>query len=196
MALTAAEEALRALLERHRLLVSSRDGGVAGAPGTALLSVARGSGGGGAASRDESRATLLHEAMHGLFYAHPPFAAACTAFWNDSLDEPRRGAWRAFLAALGYDVANEELVVNEFQAYMCTERQLFGGGSGGKGKQRDGGGGGAADVALLAAMQRAFAPYVAPHVPAPAPRLAGCACVFADPAFCAAGGAGGPFRLK
>ncbi len=97
---------------------------------------------------------------------------------------------------------------------MCTERQLFGGGGGkapGGGKKRDGGGGGggtaggSVDLALLSATQRVFAAFIAPHVPAPAPRLVGCACVFADAAAggggaCAAPGGGGaaagPFRLR
>jgi hypothetical protein len=83
---------------------------------------------------------------------------------------------------------------------MCTERQLFGGaaaaGSGG-GKRRDNTGGGGGDAALLAATQRSFAAFIGPHVPAPAPRLTGCACVFADAAFCGAGAAAaGPFRLR
>ncbi len=80
---------------------------------------------------------------------------------------------------------------------MCTERQLFGGagGSGSGGKRRDNTGGGGGDAALLAATQRSFAAFIGPHVPLPAPRLAGCACVFADAAFCGAAAAG-PFRLR
>jgi hypothetical protein len=93
------------------------------------------------------------------------------------------------------------------QAYMCTERQLFGGGAaaggggkqggGGGGKKRDGGGasgGGGADTAALSATQRSFAAFIAPHVPAPPPRLVGCACVFAD---CASRTpSAGPLRLR
>ena len=146
-------------------------------------------------TRDEARGTLLHEAMHGVFYADAAFAQRCRAFWRESLDEAGRDAWRAVLNALGYDAANEELCVNEFQAYMCTERQLFGGAAaaagGGGGKRRDAGGGGTVEAALLAATQRAFGAFIAPHVPVPAPRVAGCACVFAD----CADGAAGPLRL-
>ena len=81
-----------------------------GAPGTCLLSVARGG------TRDEARGTLLHEAMHGLFYVHPPFADTCTRFWRNELDDAARATWRTFLAGLGYDAAHEELCINEFQA--------------------------------------------------------------------------------
>jgi hypothetical protein len=145
--LCAAEEELRALLEANRVLMPARDGGCApalpaqhaqpmganlttcvplsllspsrrltGAPGVCVLSVARGG------ARDEARGTLLHEAMHGLFYAHPPFAAECWRFWREQLDEPGRAGWRAFLAGLGYDATHEELCVNEFQVRPACAR--------------------------------------------------------------------------
>ncbi len=160
-----------------------------GAPGLSVLSVARGG------TRDEARGTLLHEAMHGLFYADAAFAERCRSFWRDSQDDDARASWRAFLAGLGYDAANEELCINEFQAYMSTERQLFGNAAtaaanaGGKrGKEA-----GSGEAAALAATQRAFGAFIAPHVPAPAPRVAGCACVFAD--MCGGDAAAGPLRL-
>jgi hypothetical protein len=74
-----------------------------------VLAVARGF------ERDEARETLLHEAMHGLFYTCAPFEAACWSFWRTSLSEAQRELWRAFLGGLGYDGDNEELAVNEFQ---------------------------------------------------------------------------------
>ena len=93
-----------------RVIVLLAPRSLTGAPGVCVLSVARGG------ARDEARGTLLHEAMHGLFYAHPPFAAECWRFWREQLDEPGRQGWRAFLAGLGYDATHEELCVNEFQA--------------------------------------------------------------------------------
>jgi hypothetical protein len=205
VALAGAETEVKALLEAHGLLAPARDGrcvalrcfgvaahfltqaplcSVTGTPGLSLLSVARGG------TRDEARGTLLHEAMHGVFYADAAFAERCRAFWRDSLDDAGRDAWRAFLNGLGYDAANEELCINEFQAYMCTERQLFGGGAGGnKRAPKDAGTG---EAAALAATQRAFGAFIAPHVPPPAPRVAGCACVFAE--LCGDASAG-PLRL-
>jgi hypothetical protein len=87
-----------------------------------VLAVARGF------ERDEARETLLHEAMHGLFYTCAPFEAACWSFWRTSLSEAQRELWRTFLGGLGYDGANEELAVNEFQvsyrvSYHRTRKQ-------------------------------------------------------------------------
>ncbi len=131
--------------------------------------------------------------MHGLFYTSPPFADAVAAFWNKTLSPAQRDAWRAFLDGLGYDSANEELVLNEFQAYMATESELFGGG-GMSGvparKPRGAGGAGGELVATLTAMQAQFATALGGAVPQPAPRVGGCACVFSD------GCAPAPFRLK
>ena len=172
MTLSPAEESLRGLLTAHGLLIAGREGACTGAPGLCLLSVARGG------ARDEARGTLLHEAMHGLFYAHAPFAAHCWRFWTEQLSAAQRETWVAFLASLGYDVGNEELVVNEFQAYMCTERTLFGGTA----RRRESG---LADAERLAATQHAFAGFIAPLVPQPPPRLLGCVCVF-----------DGPFRMR
>jgi len=179
---TAAEAVLRDLLLAHRLLLPSSDGRLGGAAGSCLLSIPRG------LPRAEAADTLLHEAMHGLYYAHPSFAASVRAFWASRLSDEQRAGWRSFLTALGYDCSNEELVVNEFQAYMATERQLFGGGRGGGG----GGGrgvapGGEAAQAALRATQAQFAAALAAEVPAPAPRVGGCSCLFA---------AAGPFRLS
>ena len=79
-----------------------------------MLAVARGF------EREEAKETLLHEAMHGLFYTCSPFEAACWAFWSNSLSEAQRDLWRSFLGGLGYDGANEELAVNEFQVGFCV----------------------------------------------------------------------------
>jgi hypothetical protein len=75
----------------------------------------------------EVRDALLHEAMHGLWYARADFAEWCYGFYrSEALSDEERGIWVEFLRELRYDVSDEEVVVNEFQAYMATERQLFG----------------------------------------------------------------------
>jgi len=75
----------------------------------------------------EVQDALLHEAMHGLWYARDDFARWCYDFYlGDALDDAERAAWVEFLRELRYDVSVEEIVVNEFQAYMATERVLFG----------------------------------------------------------------------
>ena len=73
----------------------------------------------------EVQDALLHEAMHGLWYARDDFARWCYDFYlGDALDDAERAAWVEFLRELRYDVSVEEIVVNEFQAYMATERVL------------------------------------------------------------------------
>ena len=214
VALSLPEEALRSLLLANRLLLPSPDGrcgspsrftaspcalgahararppsSVTGAPSLCLLSLPRG------LARAEALSTLLHEAMHGLFYTSEPFAAAARAFFQ-ALSQQQQSLWRSFLTTLGYDAANEELVVNEFQAYMSTERELFGAAgapSGGPTQRRGRGGASAEVVQALSEIQRQWASALGKHVPLPAPRVAGCACVFMD---CADGGNPGPFRLK
>ena len=130
----------------------------------------------------EVRDALLHEAMHMVFYRDERYAARCLEWWRSEATDAERDAWIAFLRNLRYDIANEELVVNELQAYMCTERAMFGGfggfgenkggvgsggGGGGGGRRRRGGGGGGTaaagrrEAAALAAMQRRFAAFAA-----------------------------------
>jgi hypothetical protein len=87
-----------------------------------------------------------------------------------------------FLKDLRYDVKDDELVVNELQAYMCTERRMFGNGgsfggdaavagsrsSGGDRRKKNSGGaasGGTVDA--LAALQRRFASAAREWLPAP-----------------------------
>ena len=77
-------------------------------------------------NKEEIRDALLHEAMHGLFYVDSKFRAFCYAFWERECDESERTLWRRFLVNLRYNAENdEELAVNELQAYMATERKLF-----------------------------------------------------------------------
>jgi hypothetical protein len=110
IALSPAEEALRSLLLAHRLLTPLPERRVFGAVGLSLLALPRG------LPRAEATDTLLHEAMHGLFYSDAPFAAACQRFWSAELSEAQRAVWRRFLGSLGYDATHEELCINEFQA--------------------------------------------------------------------------------
>ena len=108
----------------------------------------------------EVRDALLHEAMHMVFYRDERYAARCLEWWRSEATDAERDAWIAFLRNLRYDVANEELVVNELQAYMCTERAMFGGfggfgeNKGGVGSGGGGGGGGGGGVGGDAAAVR------------------------------------------
>ncbi len=66
-------------------------------------------------------AILLHELAHGEFHTNVAYNKYCRAFWEDSLTDAQRDAFRRFLASMRYAVENEELLINEMQAYlMCT----------------------------------------------------------------------------
>jgi len=110
----------------------------------------------------EVQDALLHEAMHGLWYARDDFARWCYDFYlGDALDDAERATWVEFLRELRYDVSVEEIVVNEFQAYMATERVLFGpdaacAGKSSSSSSKKSNAGGRRGVDALAAMQRKF----------------------------------------
>ena len=62
-----------------------------------------------------------------VFYTDASWRDACYAHWDDEVAEEDKARWVAFLKGLRYDGDDRELCVNELQAYMCTERLLFGG---------------------------------------------------------------------
>ncbi len=63
---------------------------------------------------------LYHEMRHGIFFTDVDYAARCTQFWQQMLTADERRAFSTLLASLNYDPAFEELMVNEFQAYLLT----------------------------------------------------------------------------
>ena len=63
-------------------------------------------------------AILLHEMSHGEYYTNPYYTQYCRRFWQESLSEPQREAFKAFLASYGYGSGSEELLINETQAYL------------------------------------------------------------------------------
>ena len=104
-----------------------------------------------------------------VFYTDASWRDACYAHWDDEVAEEDKARWVAFLKGLRYDGDDRELCVNELQAYMCTERLLFGGGEkgGGRGKrdgkEKDDGG----DARALGAMQAKFAAFAAARLSNP-----------------------------
>jgi hypothetical protein len=76
----------------------------------------------------EARATILHhELSHGLFFTDGTYAAYARSFWLSVLNETQRAGFRRFLGREGYDTANEEIMLNETQAYLVhtSDRQFF-----------------------------------------------------------------------
>jgi|GEM_PF-3384498 len=67
----------------------------------------------------QRRDTLYHESRHAEFSANPYFKQYVIDFWQ-RLPASRKNAIRKVLSSLGYDPSNEELMANEFQAYLGT----------------------------------------------------------------------------
>lgn len=118
--LSAEERALRAFLieqglirERFGFLQATR-------PNAVILSIPQEKAGGlePAVSALARQTILMHELSHAEFYTNPLYRAWCRTFWRDVLSERQRGALRAFLAKSGYDPDNEDLMINEAQAYL------------------------------------------------------------------------------
>jgi hypothetical protein len=71
----------------------------------------------------QSRATILHhELSHGVFFTDPTYAAYVRKFWQTALGDEQRAGFRHFLGDEGYDTANEDLMLNEAQAYLIYTR--------------------------------------------------------------------------
>ena len=66
-----------------------------------------------------TRITIIrHELSHAEFYTNDSYADYCTQFWTDVMTENERKAMRQYLAAKNYDPNNEDLMINESQAYL------------------------------------------------------------------------------
>jgi hypothetical protein len=66
-----------------------------------------------------ARATILHhELSHGAYFTDPAYAAYAKDFWQNVLTEAQRAGFRRFLGSEGYDETNEDLMLNETQAYL------------------------------------------------------------------------------
>ncbi len=61
---------------------------------------------------------LRHEASHGRFYTRPVYQAHSRQFWRTELTEPQRERIRVYLASAGYNRQDEELMLNEAQAFL------------------------------------------------------------------------------
>lgn len=69
---------------------------------------------------DERRreSVLRHESSHGRFYTRPGYREHCRRFWREALTEPQRELMRRYLAGRGYDRRDEDLMLNEAQAFL------------------------------------------------------------------------------
>lgn len=119
--LNAEEIALRQLLVDRRL-ASYRNGFYqALRPNAVILSLPQeraASPGNPPVSAGARRTILTHEISHAEFYSNPKYANYCRQFWANVLTEPQRAAFRKFLSHGSYNPDNEEMMINETQAYL------------------------------------------------------------------------------
>jgi hypothetical protein len=68
---------------------------------------------------DGARASVLrHELSHGYFATRPAYAEHIRRVWREGFTEAEREAFRQFLAREQYDRGNEEVMLDEAQAYL------------------------------------------------------------------------------
>ena len=109
IALNPEEVRLRALLEREGMLTPGAVGALISIPPEVETPPVDAT----------SRATILrHELSHGIYFTDPRYATYTRSFWEQILNDAQRAGLRRFLGSEGYDTANEDLMMNEAQAYL------------------------------------------------------------------------------
>ncbi|MDR1933083.1 MAG: hypothetical protein LBQ57_09730 [Spirochaetales bacterium] len=63
---------------------------------------------------------LTHEAFHGVYYGLPEFRGLVEKTW-ENLPEEQKEFWRFYFTWMGYDIGDQYLLVNEFQAYLLQQ---------------------------------------------------------------------------
>lgn len=119
--LTAQEVALRQLLLERRLMVLRNSFFQAVVPHAVILSLPQESAGGAGSPPVTAlarRTILMHEISHGEFYTNPLYANYCRRFWHETMTKEQRAAFRKFLSGSSYNPDNEEMMINETQAYL------------------------------------------------------------------------------
>lgn len=64
------------------------------------------------------RTVLFHEIAHGEYYSNPYYAKHCARFWSSVLNDDQRNIFKKFLSKYNYSSNEDELFVNETQAYL------------------------------------------------------------------------------
>lgn len=63
-------------------------------------------------------AILLHEMAHAEYYTNDHYNKFCLRYWQTVLTDEQRELFRRFLRGYNYSTDNEDLVINEMQAYL------------------------------------------------------------------------------
>jgi hypothetical protein len=119
--LTAQEIALRQYLIDRRLMTYRMGFYQALMPKAVILSIPQESPGGPGippVTELARRTILTHEISHAEYYTNPLYAKYCRHFWRNVMTDDQRKAFRNFLAKSSYNPNNEEMMVNEGQAYL------------------------------------------------------------------------------
>ncbi|MFA6971032.1 MAG: hypothetical protein WC208_06465 [Gallionella sp.] len=64
------------------------------------------------------RAIFTHEMAHAEYYSNPYYAEYCRKFWSEKLNDAQRSVFQKFLSHYNYSVNQQELLINEMQAYL------------------------------------------------------------------------------
>ncbi len=115
------EIALRQFLLDQRLITFRTGFFQALTPAAVILSLPQenqGTPGSPAVTTLARRTILAHEHAHAEYYTNPTYANFCRHFWRSVLNDVERDAFRKFLARRGYNSDNEEMMLNEAQAYL------------------------------------------------------------------------------
>jgi hypothetical protein len=115
------ELALRQFLLDRKMMILRNGFFQAATPRAVVLSLPQqssGSPGSPPVSELARRTILSHEVAHGEFYTNLGYANFCRQFWREVMTETQRAAFRKFLASNSYNPENEEMMINEGQAYL------------------------------------------------------------------------------
>ena len=64
------------------------------------------------------RTVFTHEMSHAEYYVDPYYAKHCRNFWNNVLTDEQRNVFKKFMSKYNYSLNEEELMINETQAYL------------------------------------------------------------------------------
>ncbi len=125
--LTAEERQLESILRRHGLLASNGEAEQgARQPSSVLITFTRAQPG---TDLDAAmRASVArHELSHGVYFTTPAYADHCRRFWHERLTAAERERFVAYLERRGYNPRDNELMINEAQAFLMhsTDPRAF-----------------------------------------------------------------------